>query len=227
MINLYIDVLDNSAPSFVGGLQTTYRMEVGDKRSGKIPFYEDDEDHDVIAFLNAVPGYEFPPFVDYHNKTEDYDIVPDADNYAGKTYRFNVVLQEANSDVMVTSETIKIIMGGNSTDEAFEKKQAYMIIDVDRDSTGFLNFSTEVNTTWVCEHWKTKLTAWVIDTTRKRQELISFRLPELEKGEEPLSQTSINFTATFHEPYLLGLLNKKRDYLYFELADAEEMILDA
>jgi hypothetical protein len=57
MVNLYIDVIDNSAPSFVGGLQTTYRMEVGDKRTGKIPYYEDDEEHNVIAYLNAVPGF--------------------------------------------------------------------------------------------------------------------------------------------------------------------------
>ena len=39
MVNLYIDVKDNSAPSFVGGLQTTYRMDPFDKRTGKIPYY--------------------------------------------------------------------------------------------------------------------------------------------------------------------------------------------
>lgn len=92
MANLYIDVLDNSAPSFVGGLQTTYRMNEGDKRTGKIPYYEDDEEHGVIAYLNAVPGFEFPDFVKFDNDTETYVIYPDSDAYNGKTYRFNVVL---------------------------------------------------------------------------------------------------------------------------------------
>jgi hypothetical protein len=41
MVNLYVRVLDNSAPNFVGGLQTTYRMDPGNKRTGKIPYYED------------------------------------------------------------------------------------------------------------------------------------------------------------------------------------------
>jgi len=221
MVNLYIDVIDNSAPSFVGGLQTTYRMDPGDQRTGKIPYYEDDEEHGVIAYLNAVPGFDFPDFVTFDNNTETYVIFPDSEDYSGKTYRFNVVLQEENSDVMVTSETIRVIMSGTDTTTITEREKAEMVIDVQRDSSGFLNFTTSVNTTWVYENWETKLKYWIKDTTQKTYNITKFELFE------PTSDTSIPFMATFHEPYLLGLLNKKRDYLMMELEDAEMIILDA
>lgn len=221
MVNLYIDVIDNSAPSFVGGLQTTYRMDPGDQRTGKIPYYADDEEHGVIAYLNAVPGFDFPDFVTFDNNTETYVIFPDSEDYSGKTYRFNVVLQEENSDVMVTSETIRVIMSGTDTTTITEREKAEMVIDVQRDSSGFLNFTTSVNTTWVYENWETKLKYWIKDTTQKTYNITKFELFE------PTSDTSIPFMATFHEPYLLGLLNKKRDYLMMELEDAEMIILDA
>lgn len=222
MLNLYIDVKDNSAPNFIGGLQTTYRMDPGEQRRGKIPYYEDEEGDDVVAYLNSVPGYEFPDFVTYVNETESYTIFPDSPAYSGRTYRFNICLREPGSqELMVTSETIKIIMSGDSVDDPDEKDQAYMMVTMNRDSTGFLNFSTPVNTTWICDNWREKLETWIIDTDRQEQELLDLELAEL-----PLSQTAINFTATFHEPYLLGLLNKKRDYIYFELTSAELMIID-
>lgn len=220
MVNLYIDVLDNSAPSFVGGLQTTFRMDPGDKRNGAIPYYEDDEGHGVIAYLNSVPGFEFPDFITFDNRTEKYVIFPEDESYSGKTYRFNVVLQEENSDVMVTSETVRIIMSGQDTTTITERVKTELIIDVARDSTGFLNFSTDVNTTWVYENWKEKLSYWGKDTTQETFNLTEFEL------HEPISLRSIPFTCKFDRPYLLGLLNKKRDYLIFELEDAEMIILD-
>lgn len=77
-------------------------MDPFDKRSGKIPYYEDDEGQGVLAYLNAVPGFDFPEFVTFDNATEKYTIHPADESYSGKTYRFNVVLQEENSDVMIT-----------------------------------------------------------------------------------------------------------------------------
>jgi hypothetical protein len=159
--------------------------------------------------------------VNFDNETETYTIKPNSEDYSGKTYRFNVVLQEENSDVMVTSETIKIIMGGEDNTSVTEREKATITVDVDRDSSGFLNFSTAVNTTWVYENWEEKLHFWLKDTTHETSNLTDFILYE------PISDESIPFQATFHEPYLLGLLNKKRDYLMIELEDAEMIILDA
>jgi hypothetical protein len=50
---------------------------------------------------------------------------------------------------MITSETIRIIMSGTDTTTITEKAKVEIIIDVNRDSSGFLNFSTSANTTWV------------------------------------------------------------------------------
>lgn len=122
MLDLYINVSDNSAPEFIKPLQTTFNMDVGDTEEYKIPFFNDPEGNDKPEmFLTAMTGYNYPPFATFNNRTRQLTLKPHDASYEGRTYYIAVVLKESNSDYMKNVQYIKIIMSGTNPDDLFEK----------------------------------------------------------------------------------------------------------
>ena len=175
MLDLYINVSDNSAPEFVRPLVNKIEMAVGETKTYKIPFFNDPEGNDVpVLELHPVSGYNWPPFYAYNNATRTITLTPNDPNYEGRTYHIGVTLREKNSDFMKDSQYIEIKMKGENP-ENFEKAKITMSIDtINKDSTGVLTFSHEVKASNIMDNYKTLFNIYVINTEKEQEELIDF-----------------------------------------------------
>lgn len=86
------------------------------------------------------------------------------------------------------------------------------ITEITSESTGQLKFSKPVNIENVANKPFDIFNIYIKTVTKDIEELLEFKVDSHDK-----EANTINFTCTFKEPYMLGLLNKKSDMLTFEL----------
>ena len=88
----------------------------------------------------------------------------------------------------------------------------FNITAIDWKSKGQLQFSQAVNMSNVVANWSNLFTVYVDCRTRNiTEEVLAFDITSNSQN------IYLNFTVTFKFPYLLGLLNKKKDYLVIAL----------
>ena len=86
------------------------------------------------------------------------------------------------------------------------------ILDIDSESKGMAKFSHPVNMNNVVNSFKSIFHVYVKTVMKEIEELDDFVIDSFNA-----SLNTFNFTCTFKQPYLLGLLNKKSDMLTFEV----------
>jgi hypothetical protein len=97
---------------------------------------------------------------------------------------------------------------------------AFKLSPITRNSTGAITFTNPVNLTFVKENWDALFDVYIKNVTFRKHNttwpLLDFEFTSL-GGEYGNDSVTMNFTATFHQPYMLGLLVKKSDKLYVHM----------
>jgi hypothetical protein len=87
---------------------------------------------------------------------------------------------------------------------------------INRTSHGNLTWSDAVNLTFVKEHWDEMFDVYIKNVTFRKHNtsmaLLDFNITTLHDDNRTMT-----YQATFHKPYMLGLLMKKSDKLYIHL----------
>jgi len=217
---LYVDVMKNTYPDFVSEIETTWTIPVNDVFTYNLPAIKDDEGNDepevYIANMTNQPP---PPFLFFDSVNMKLIFRPDSIWYQGLTYYFMIVVKEKNSDTIMYPYYCTVKIAGsridpeeylNFTDITFK------MTEIDRESKGAFIWSHPVNLTFVKENWDAMFDVYIKNVTfrahNKTMPILDFNITHL--GEDNMT---MNFTATFDRPYLLGLLVKKSDKLYIHL----------
>ena len=89
----------------------------------------------------------------------------------------------------------------------------YEMEPIDRYSNTSIKWNKPVNLTFIKEHWDELFDVYIKNVTIRDHNqtfpLLKWEITDL--GEDNMT---MNFTATFYEPYMLGLLIKRSDKLY-------------
>ena len=142
-MNLYIEVLANSHPVFESTLQTSFVVHFDEVRSFTLPKLVDKEGNDQpVLTVEAAKGMEnkYPTFMTYTSSSRRIRFDPDSkESLAGKTYYFNIVAKEKNSDLMKKEYSATVRITGNNSDleQLYDSKRvrgtlvSYQILAVD------------------------------------------------------------------------------------------------
>ena len=127
----------------------------------------------------------------------------------------DVIIEEVPEDTSLVVE--------EPVPEPYQKTAInFTITDFTWKSHGQLEFTQAVRLNNIVNRWDEYFYVYVDSRAHNEtQELLDFYLYE------PVNDTTVNFTVTFKNPYLYGLLNKKTDKLVIYLkttARQEEMI---
>lgn len=232
---LYTDVFSNSYPDFVVDLETVHIVIVNKTLEYKLPALADDEGNDksiVYIDKDLDPNKRYPPFMFFNNLTETLTFRPESRWLMGETFHYRVIVKEENSEVIQFSYACQVTVNGDTlvplevlefTDIDFE------MMPIDRHSNTSIKWSSQVNTTFIKENWDELFDVYIKNVTIREHNqtfpLLKWEIVHL--GED--NQT-MNFTATFYEPYMLGLLIKKSDKLYihfkYDLLDTNGFFKD-
>lgn len=192
-------------------------MAVGDVIEYKLPPLEDKEKNDEPeVFVAAQDGSadeanKYPPFMFFDNVTNTIIFRPDSIWYQGYEYRYKLVVKEKNSDTVFYEYFCDVEVEGDQIDKMQYLNFTdidYNVTDVDRYSKGALVWSTPVNTTFVKENWDSMFDVYIHNVTwrthKENTPLMGFEITDL--GED---NRTMNYTAQFYDPYMLGLLKRR------------------
>lgn len=176
----------------------------------------------------------FPSFVTFNNATNTISYRPSNNTMLqGLSFYYSVVLKQTHSDYIMNIYYITVKFtgtpyvaplpdtSGNATDNnTFSPFPVnFTVSDFDWKSKGQLVFSIPVNMTSIVANWNDFFLVYVDCRTRNiTEEILIFEVTSVSKD-----NMSLNFTVTFKFPYLLGLLNKKQDYLSFQLQNMTDL----
>jgi hypothetical protein len=225
-LNLYIEVLSNTHPDFVTEPDTSFTMAVGDVISYKLPPVVDPDGNDIPeVYIDKMDAQEekYPPFLMFENATNTITLKPDSQWVQGRTYYYTIIVKESNSDSVKYSFycTVKI------TGEPIEKDDTinytdinYTVNYIDDEGNGSIFFTSPINMEWLSEEGRffdMFRVYWRDTMASKTQEdllLKDFNITDYGKDNQ-----TINFTMTFHKPYMIGLLLKKSDRLHIDVEE--------
>jgi len=214
---LYVEVVTNNYPDFVTEIQTTWTLSVGDVYEYKLPKIKDKEENDVPeVYVSEMAKQQYPPFLFFNNITNTIIFRPESIWYQGRNYYFIITVKEKNSDTVLYPYYCTVKMQGsiidpmeylNFTDITWEMST------IDRESKSSLVFSHPVDLQFVKDNWDSMFHVYIKNVTFKDHQtpmlLEDFNITHLSDD-----NMTMNFTAKFFEPYMLGLLVKKSDRLY-------------
>ena len=110
-INFNVDVRFNSPPDFVVKPETTFVLAVGDVLTYLLPPVVDPEGNDTpLVFITTTVTHEdgFPPFLTFDNSTSSLIFENITAAYEGKTFYFDLITKEANSESMMVNYNCSI-----------------------------------------------------------------------------------------------------------------------
>jgi len=217
---LYVYVAKNTYPDFIREISTSWTLSVGDVVNYKLPDLKDAEDNDDSeVYVNSMPNQEYPPFLYYNNDTRTLTFTPHSQWYQGITYYFIIMVKEVNSDTVFYPYYCTVKMLGTKLDpwEALNFTDlTFSMGPIDRESKGTLVWSAPVDLQFVKENWNTMFDVYIKNVTYREHNstmpVLDFEILELSDD-----NMTMNYQATFYEPYMLGLLMKKSDKLYIHL----------
>lgn len=217
-------MLSNTYPDFPTEIETSWTLSVNEVFKYRLPAPKDKEGNDEPElYIRAMVSQPYPPFLSYDNYTRELAFRPDSVWYQGLTYYFTIVVKEKHSDsvmypyyctVKISGKEINPMTFLNFTDVTFK------LTPLSRNSTGAIIFSNPVNLTFVKENWDAMFDVYIKNVTFRSHNttwpLLDWEFTSL-GGEHGNDSMTMNFTATFYQPYMLGLLVKKSDKLYVHL----------
>lgn len=130
-----------------------------------------------------------------------------------------IVVKEQNSDSVLYPYYCTVQMLGTQVDpEQFLNftELNFTMSPINRTSHGNFTWNHPVNLTFVKEHWDEMFDVYIKNVTFRKHNttmnLIDFEIQRLHDD-----NMTMTYQATFHDPYMLGLLMKKSDKLYIHL----------
>lgn len=223
-LNLYINVLSNTYPDFEEDIETTYSLWVGNETIVDLPRVIDSEGNDesevYVDYMEAQED-KYPPFLTFANDSNTLIIFPNDTKYQGFTYYFTIIVKEKNSESVLYPYycTIKVegdIIIPNTTIDYVNISWA--IGDLFENSTGRMSFNHTVNMSFVNENFYEMFTIYFTDTTYRRDKK-TYQLDHFWPHIFFADNQTMNFTMVFEKPYMLGLLQKKTDYLRMNVTE--------
>jgi hypothetical protein len=217
---LYVRVNSNGHPDFVTEVETSWKLALNDTFDYKLPQLVDKEGNDVPeVYIAPYKDKLYPPFLSFNNLTNTLSFRPDSIWYQGNTYQFAIVVKEKNSDVNVYPYYCAVQINGKKIDPLTYLNftdLTYKIDKITENSTGAIVWSHPVNLTFIKEHFNLMFDVYMKNVTylyhNSTAPIKDFKITHL--GNDSMT---MNFTATFYEPYMLGLLIKKKDRLYVHM----------
>jgi len=166
----------------------------------------------------------YPPFLSYNNYSRELTFRPDSIWYSGLKFFFSIVVKEKHSDTVLYPYYCTVIINGTAPDRLDNLTYTditFKLTPITRNSTGAVIWSQPVNLTFVKENWDAMFDVYIKNVTFLRghnttMPLLDFKFTKL-GGENGTDDMTMNFTATFSEPYMLGLLVKKIDKFYVHM----------
>jgi hypothetical protein len=79
VINLYLNISDNTAPEFATDLQTEFTMNITQVNDYKLPAVTSDSVDTYEIYLNAMENQAFPGFLSFNNATNTIQMRPKND----------------------------------------------------------------------------------------------------------------------------------------------------
>jgi len=168
---LYVNVLANTAPDFVADIASTWTLDVGAALEYTIPGLADAELNDEPVLYIAkptLPNTVFPPFLYFQNATRVLKFTPHSIWYQGRTYNFDLVAKEKNSDTVVRKTYCTVKVNGPLLDpETYLNftELTFSMSAIDRQSRGSFKWSHPVKLEFVRDHWDEMFDVYVKNTT--------------------------------------------------------------
>lgn len=182
----------------------------------------DSEGNDEVDILiQKQKSFEewFPTFMYFDQQHRELQFRVYSIFLQGYTYRFEIVIKEKNSDVLKNVYKCEVAIAG----EIIDKDSLYVYTDIkfrisflDRNSYGALEFNNPVDTAFVRDHFDELFQVYIKNITYF-DNLTPMTLDRFDITNLTEDNKTINFRAQFHEPFLLGLLIKRKDTLYIHL----------
>jgi hypothetical protein len=201
-LNLYIMVLSNTYPSPAKDIETSFDLDVGDVFTYQLPQMIDPEGNDdPEVYIDVMDAQEekYPPFLMYENATNTIVLRPNSTQVQGRTYYFEIIVKEKNSDsilypyyctVKINGEIVEINNAINFTDVNYT-------INYLKDTKGSIKFSHEVNMGWLEENWFEMFKIYWTDTeyskTQLEQKFLDFRVDDFGSKDN----MTVSFTMIF------------------------------
>lgn len=150
--------------------------------------------------------------------------MPNSTFVQGRTYYFSIIVKEMNSDTVTQPFFCTLQVGGEiiETDYSINYTDINYTINWIQDYKASIKFNEDVNMTWLEDNWndvfKVKWTDTDFRTSQVLQNFSDFDITNFGKDDN----RTVNFTMTFFQPYNIGLLNKRSDFLRFNLRKGYE-----
>lgn len=164
----------------------------------------------------------YPPFLNYANDTQTITFRPVSNYTSGQTYYFTIVVGQVGAKTVFYPYYCTIKMNGpiilpNLTINW--TNITYKIQNLDMYSRGQLVFSSPINMTWLKNgsNFYNFMKIYWRDTdymnSFQNRTLLDFHVDDWGSQDN----RTINFTLTFAEPYMIGLLVKISDKLFMDV----------
>jgi hypothetical protein len=141
---------------------------------------------------------------------------PDSVYYEGRSYNFQIVVKEKNSDFIMYPYYCAVKVNGTIIDPMDYlnfTEITWEMTPINRNSSASLIFSAPVNLQFIKDNWESMFDVYIKNVTF-RDHQTPMILEDFEITHLSDDNMTLNFTAKFYQPYMLGLLVKKSDRLF-------------
>jgi hypothetical protein len=221
-LNLYVKVLENTYPSPVTDIRTSYTLSVGDVLTYQIPKLVSPNGNDtpqVYVTQMQDQANNYPPFLMYENATNTIILMPNSTQVQGRTYYFSIVVKNQHSDVIQYPYMCTIKVNGDiiNIDNSINYTTINYTINWVSNYKGSIKFNKPVNMTWLEANFNNVFQYYWTNTDYSTN-LVQQKFKDFEVTNWGANDSmTVNFTMTFFKPYQIGLLHKKSDLLAFKL----------
>lgn len=221
-LNLYVRVLENTYPTPVTDIKTSFTLSVGDVLTYQIPKLVSPNGNDtpqVYVTVMQEKADMYPPFLMYENSTNTIILMPNSTQVQGRTYYFTIMVKNQHSDVISYPYMCTIKINGQiiNIDNRINYTTINYTINWVDNYVGSIKFNKPVNMTWLQANFNNVFKYYWTDTdyttNLKQNSFLDFEVTNWGAKDN----MTVNFTMTFAKPYQIGLLHKKSDLLAFQL----------
>jgi len=225
-----VEISKNTPPEFSEKFNTNFNMVVGDVQIVQIPEIKDAEGHEFDYWIEERFDKKgvlmtYPEFMFFDKDARTLTFRPDHKKYGGRSRYFVMKIKEKNSftsDLINEFPCVVNVAGElwNPNDDKDWVDVYYRMTPLGGDSKAALIFKEPLNLSFVADHL-TEIFDFYVKNNTFRTHNTTHPVLDVEVDSITEDGLQLNFTVTFSEPYLLGLLKKIPDKLYVHLKGGE------
>lgn len=218
-----VEIAKNTQPEFDGRFNTNFNMVLDDVQIVKLPPIKDAEGHDYDFWVEERIGKDgkpmaYPEFMFFDKTARTLTFRPDHMKYEGKSKYFTLKIKEKNSftDDLTNTFPCVVNVGGELYDPNDYKDWVDIMMRMSplgSDSKGAIYFKEPVNLVFVADHI-TEIFDFYVKNNTFREHNTTMPVLDIEVDYIHENGKQLNYTVSFADPYLLGLLKKIPDKFF-------------